>query len=58
MAGKQLGVDVRTLQPWRKHEIGEDQRAGPLARFRDLLPKQIVPTLADLVPESINTRTY
>jgi len=28
-ACKQLGLDPRTLQRWRKQDIGEDQRAGP-----------------------------
>lgn len=67
-ACEMLGIDERTLQRWRRQDIGDDLRAGPKAppanklteaerrlifavvnspRFRDLSPKQIVPTLAD-----------
>jgi putative transposase len=63
-----LELDVRTVQRWRHHGIGDDRRVGPRTSpsnklsseerqqvlatacspdFRDLSPKQIVPTLAD-----------
>jgi putative transposase len=61
-ACKELGLDVRTVQRWRRHPDGDDQRRGPHSRpgnaltdkeQKDLLGLLNAPEFADLCPNQV-----
>lgn len=56
LACKLLGVDAKTLQRWRAHDIGEDRRAGPVTPPKNKLSAAERQAVLELVnaPENRN----
>jgi transposase-like protein len=61
-ACKELGLDVRTVQRWRRDPNGDDQRRGPHSRpgnaltaqeQKDLLETLNAPEFVDLCPNQV-----